>query len=184
LKELITFTNLGGLIAFGIMAWYACNVWMRKVPASTPASWLMWAILDSLLLLTTLANHQPGLLTGAWTIGATMVTIALFVRGKWSWSYKETICAIGVAITACVWLNYGALVGLLAGIAAMNTAGLPIAIDLWRNPVRGTWPVWGFTTIACLCTLLGSDWSFAGIILPCTSMFFNGLLTWVVLFKK
>lgn len=184
MKELITFTNLGGLIAFGIMAWYACNVWMRKVPASTPASWLMWAILDSLLLLTTLANHQPGLLTGAWTIGATMVTIALFVRGKWSWSYKETICAIGVAITACVWLNYGALVGLLAGIAAMNTAGLPIAIDLWRNPVRGTWPVWGFTTIACLCTLLGSDWSFAGIILPCTSMFFNGLLTWVVLFKK
>ena len=57
-------------------------------------------------------------------------------------------------------------------------------IDLWKNPIRGTWPVWGFTVVACFCTLLGSDWSFGGIILAVTSMVFNGMILAVVLFKK
>jgi hypothetical protein len=178
------FTYLGGFIAVSVLLWYAYNVWTLKVPASTPASWMMWTILDSLLLATTLANHQPGWLPGAWTMGAGSATIALFVRGKWVWSYKETICAIGAAVCAYVWLKYGALLGLLAGIAAMNTAGIPNFIDLWKNPIRGTWPVWGFTVVACFCTLLGSDWSFGGIILAVTSMVFNGMILAVVLFKK
>ena len=64
------FTYSGGLIAFCVLIWFAVNVWTRKVPASTPASWLMWTILDGLLTVTTLANHQPGWLPGAWTVGA------------------------------------------------------------------------------------------------------------------
>jgi len=44
----------------------------------------MWTILDSLLLVTTLANHKPGWLPGAWTLGASSVAIALLVRGTWS----------------------------------------------------------------------------------------------------
>lgn len=178
------FTYFGGFIAVSVLLWYAYNVWTMKVQPSSPASWMMWTVLDSLLLATTLANHQPGWLPGAWTLGAGSATIALFIRGKWSWSYKETICAIGSAICACVWLKYGALLGLLAGITAMNTAGIPNLIDLWRNPIRGTWPVWGFTVVACFCTLLGSDWSFGGIILSLNSMTYNGIILAVVLFKK
>jgi hypothetical protein len=170
--------EFGGLILF------ARNIWTRKVPASTPASWLMWTIMDALLLVTTLANHKPGWLPGAWTLGAGSVTAALIVRGKWLWSYKETISAIGAAIATYIWLSYGAMLGLIAGIVAMNTAGIPNFIDLWKNPIRGTWPVWGFTVLACFCTLLGSDWSLNGTILALTSAFFNGLILCVVLFKK
>lgn len=178
------FTYLGGFVAFSVLIMFARNVWTRKVPASTPASWLMWTILDVLLLVTTLANHKPGWLPGAWTLGAGSVTVALIVRGKWIWSYKETISAIGAAIATYIWLSYGAMLGLVASIAAMNIAGIPNFIDLWKNPIRGTWPVWGFTAVACFLTLLGSDWSFGGIILATTSMFFNGLLLCIVLFRK
>jgi len=83
-----------------------------------------------------------------------------------------------------VWLHYGALLGLLAGIVAMNVAGVPNFIDMWHKPIRESWPVWGFTTVAYFCTLLGSDWSFGGIILAVSSMFFSGLLTLIVLFKN
>lgn len=182
MKDIFTYT--GGFIAFSVLMWFALNVWTRRVPPSTPASWLMWSIMDSLLLFTTLANHQPGWLPGGWTLGASSVTAVLLVRGKWSWSYKETICAIGAATATYAWLHYGAITGLLSGIIAMNVAGIPNFIDMWRNPIRGTWPVWGFSTIACLFTLLGSDWSFGGIILAASSMFFNGMLTLVVLFRK
>lgn len=178
------FTYLGGFIAFSVLILFACNIWTRKVPASTPATWLMWTILDALLLVTTLANHKPGWLPGAWTLGAGSVTVALIVRGKWLWSYKETISAIGAAIATYIWLSYGAMLGLIAGVVAMNTAGIPNFIDLWKNPIRGTWPVWGFTAVACLCTLLGSDWSSGGIILAASAMFFNGLLLCIVLFKQ
>lgn len=178
------FTYIGGLVAVAVLLWYAYSVWSRKVMPSTPASWLMWTILDILLLGTTLANHKPGWLPGAWTLGASAVTMALFVRGKWSWSYKETICAIGAGVCAVVWLKFGALLGLVAGIAAMNTAGIPNFIDLWRNPIRGTWPVWGFTVLACLFTLLGSDWSFGGVILAASSIAYNGSIMLIVLFKS
>ena len=178
------FTYLGGLIAFSVLIRFAYHVWKRKVPASTPASWLMWTILDALLLVTTLTSHKPGWLPGAWTLGALSVTVALIVRGRWSWSYKETICAIRATIATFIWLSYGAMLGLVAGIIAMNTAGIPNFIDLWKNPIRGTWPVWGFTVVACFCTLLGSDWSFGGIILASTSMIFNGLILCTVLFRK
>ena len=178
------FMYLGGLIAFCTLLKYAYKIWTKKVEPSTPASWVMWTVLNALLLGTTLANNQPGWLPGAWTVGATSVMVALLVRGKWVWSYKETLSAIGAAACAYVWLKYGALVGLLAGIAAMNAAGVPNFIDLWRKPIRGTWPVWGFTVVACFCTLLGSDWSFKGVILPVTSIFFNSILLLVVLFKK
>ncbi len=178
------FTYIGGVIAFSVLIRFAWNVWNRKVPASTPASWLMWTILDSLLLVTTLANAKPGWLPGAWTLGAGSVTVALIARGKWLWSYKETISAMGAAIATYIWFSYGAMLGLVAGIVAMNTAGIPNFIDQWRNPIRGTWPVWGFTIVACFCTLLGSDWSFSGVILAVSSMFFNSILLCIVLFRK
>jgi hypothetical protein len=176
-------TNLGGGIAFGTLLWFAYGVLTRKIPATTPASWLMWAVLDSLLFITTLANHKPGWLPGAWVIGSASVTFALFVRGKWSWSYKETICASCAAIATGVWLHYGAFTGLIAGIFAMNIAGVPNFIDMCRKPVRESWPVWFFTAVACLFTLLGSDWSFEGSTLAATGMIVNGALAVIVLSK-
>ncbi len=171
-------------MALGVFLWYAYNVWTRKAHASTGATWVMWVVLDSLLLATTIANNEPGYLPGAWVLGSTSVAIALFVRGKWIWSYKETICAIGAIISAYIWFRYGALIGLMGSITAMNIAGIPNFIDLWRNPIKDTWPVWGFSALSCLLTLIGSDWSLGGIINAVNGIFFNTILLIIVLFKK
>lgn len=175
---------VGGLIAFLTLVWYARNIWFKKVPAQTPASFLMWTMLDMVLLATTLANHKPGWLPGAWTAGATLVTIALFVRGKWAWSWKETLSAICATVAMSVWYKSNNEIGLYAAIIAMNSAGVPNLIDMWKNPIRESWPVWFLTVVACLFTIAGSDWTFNGMILPICSTIYNGTVTLIVLFKK
>jgi hypothetical protein len=144
----------------------------------------MWTVLDVLLLGSTISAHQPPWLPLGYTIGAFMVTVALFVRGTWQWSSKETWCAIGAGITAFLWLTLGALAGILAGITAMTLAGMPLWIDMYRNPVRATWPLWTITVVACLLTLLGSDWSLSGIALALGGILFNGSIAYLVLFRK
>lgn len=178
------FTYFGAFIALINLLWFALNIWTRKVPASTAASFLMWTILDVLILGSTLAAHKPGWLPLGYTIGALLVTLATFVRGKWLWSYKETICAIGAAITSYIWFTWNADAAVFAGVCAMNIAGIPILVDLWRNPIRGTWPVWAITVVACIFTILGSDYSLTGTILAWAGIAFNGSVTLIVLFKK
>jgi hypothetical protein len=151
------FTYFGGLIALINLLIFAKGIWSRKIPSSTPASFMMWTVLDVIILASTLFAHQPGWLAGAYVVGATAVTAAMFARGKWLWSYKETICAVGAGITTYVWFHWTSSMAVLAGVCAMTVAGMPIWIDMWKNPIKGTWPVWTFTVVACICTLLGSD---------------------------
>lgn len=175
---------IGGIIGFSVLVWFAYGVWFKKIPATTPASWLMWTVLDAILLVTTIASGKAPWLPLGWTIGATLVTIACFVRGTWTWSYKETISAIGSGISIYLSYKWGHFAGLLGAIFAMNIAGIPITVDMWRNPVRESTPVWVFTVVACLFTLLGSDWSKAGIVLALSSMAYNGAMAIIARFKN
>lgn len=177
------FIYLGGIIAIGILLWYAWGIWTYKIPSSTPASFLMWTILDSILLVTTLANDQPAWLPGGWTLGALCVTVVMFIRGKWQWSYKETICAIGALVSMYAWYRWNALAGLIAATVAMNCAGAPIWIDMWRFPIRSSWPVWFFTAVASAMTLLGSDETVSGSLLSVSAIVYNGSLFFVVTFR-
>ncbi|MFA6227498.1 MAG: hypothetical protein WC631_03430 [Candidatus Paceibacterota bacterium] len=106
------------------------------------------------------------------------------MRGKWSWSYKETVCAVATVIAAYFWQTQGASVGVLAGVVAMTVAGTPLYIDMIREPIRGTFYVWAVTALACVLTLLASDWSFIGTILAWGGLVFNGSLALIVLRGK
>ncbi len=141
----------------------------------------MWAVIDATVLACTIAAYKPMWLPLGYMVGASTITLALFIRGTWQWSEKETFCAVGAAVAVAIWLTWSAAYGILAGVVAMTLAGTPLYVDLIRNPIRKTWPVWFFTAVACVCTLLGSDWSFAGTTLAWGGLAFNGSLTLVVL---
>jgi hypothetical protein len=123
------------------------------------------------------------LLPFGWTIGAVLCTIATFARGKWTWSWKETLCAICAGIAAYFWLTISAFAGVIAGTFAITLAGIPLAMDMFNAPIRGTFPVWMLTVLSCAFMLIGSDSTVIGVFLPSTSIMFNVMLAGFVLKK-
>lgn len=182
MKEL--FGLLGGIIAVSVLLHYAYNVIRRRAEAASIATWLMWTILDVLLFVTTWQANKPVWLPLGWTVGASLVTVSLFRDGKWIWKWRETLSAVCALVATIVWRTQGAEIGVVAGTIAMTCAGTPLLIDMINTPIRSTFHVWFFTCIACVFTLLGSDWSFMAIFLPCSSLIYNGTLSILVLREK
>ncbi|MFA6445797.1 MAG: hypothetical protein WCW14_00915 [Candidatus Paceibacterota bacterium] len=183
-------SEIGGIISFCVLFWFSIQIWMtkngndKKSTLPSPASWLMWMVLDSFMLVTTIIAGKPMWLPLSYTAGATFVTIALLVRSTWVWSYKETICAIGAGVSMYVWQKWGAGMGILAGCASMTIAGIPLILDMIRDPIRKTFYVYALVVLACTCTLLGSDWTLSGTALAWGGIAFNGTLALVVLRGK
>lgn len=181
--DLTSLAFWGGVPSAVFLFRYALQVWFRKAPSTGLASFCMWTVLDVLLLVNTFRTGKPIWLPLGWVLGAASVSLALLARGKWQWTRNETVDAIAAAIAAIVSITCSGVVSLVASVIAMTTAGIPILVENWKQPVRQTFPLWFVTVISCVITLLGSDWSFAGTFLPWCSLAYNGLMSIVVLRK-
>jgi len=182
LKELIAI--FGAITIALYLNFYALRIWRGERFPQNPASWLMWLVLDSLVLTTTILAHKPIWLPLAYVIGCAPVTAANFIRGTWKWSKRETFSLIVASIATYLWQTNGADWGVVAGAAAMCTAGIPLYMDMIDKPDRGSFPVWAITALACVCTLIGSDGTLTGMALAIGSLLYNGSLSFVVLRVK
>ncbi|MBI5134190.1 MAG: hypothetical protein HZA81_02275 [Candidatus Taylorbacteria bacterium] len=171
----------GGLLSALFLVRYAAQIWFGKAPPTGQTSFLMWTILDVLLVVNTIRVGKPILLPLGWTVGAFLVFLTLRIRGKWEWTKEDTIAASAAAIAALVSLSFGGRIGLIASIAAMTSAGIPVLLQNLKNPVRATFPLWFVTVLSCIFTLLASDRSFDGTVLAWSSLTFNGTMSIIVM---
>jgi hypothetical protein len=160
---------------------FAVQVGRRKIPPTSSASWVMWLAMDSLILAATLAAEKPPWLALSYVVGATIVTVVLFFVGKWTWTFRDTFCAVCMTIATIVWQTTSAEYGVFAEVSAMVISGIPILLNMLRAPARKTFLVWFGTACACVLTLFGSDGTLAGIVLPWGSLIYNGFMALVVL---
>ncbi len=170
----------GGAVASSVLLYYAINVVMGRAKAESVASWLMWALIDSLLLATTWQANKPIWLPLGWTVGCWIIVLSLFWRGTWKWTWRETISAICVSIATFIWQNQGAGIGMIAGTSSLIIAGTPLVIEMWKNPDPKTLYIWSITAIACMLTLAGSDGTILSIATPIGSMIFNLSMCYIV----
>jgi hypothetical protein len=144
----------------------------------------MWFIMDGMLAIMTLLAHKPIWLPISYVIGAGSMTITLAIKARWVWTRREILSAIAAAISAFVWQTHGAEIGVVAGVAALTAAGIPVFMDMVDKPVRDTFPAWAITTVGCIFTLIASDWTFVGTIVAWGGIAYNGSLALVVLRDK
>lgn len=171
----------GGIPAFVMLVKYAAEVWTRKAPATGYASFLMWTVLDVLLVVNTIRANQSIWLPLGFLVGATLVTGAQFARGKWIWTQRETLAAVCAAVAfAFTFVTTGA-VALFASVVAMTSAGIPILIDNVRTPVRETFGLWFATVVGCVMTYYGFERTEHSWILPLCSGTYNGIMSILVL---
>lgn len=147
------------------------------------ASWIMWTILDTLILLSSIAagNKRPWLPAG-FTLGALLVTIIIFSKGVWHWGTVETISAIGAGVATICWLKLGPKPAIIASTVAGTVAGIPSMYDAWVQPNPASWWLWGGVAFSCTLSCYGAKaWTIEERFLPCASFIFNIAMTVLVL---
>jgi hypothetical protein len=140
----------------------------------------MWIALDVILVFATEKAGKPFWLPLGFAVGATVVSLFLFIRGRWQWSKRDSFCALCAALAAAVWVTQPGVYGVVAGVLAMYAASMPIAIDLVRAPIREMRTMFAVTALGSFISLVGSDGTLAGFLFPTTSVIFNSLMAGIV----
>ena len=172
--------NAGGLLSFGAMVWFGVKVWRGKAEPTSMASWLMWVILDAVILGSTIATHKPCALALSYVAGASFVFIVHIKKGKWVWTYVETISAGGTAVSTILWFTLSPEAGVIAGIVAMTAAGMPMLLSFAKAPDRQAFWLFANVTIACAMTLIATwPWTIGGSLLSGGGLLYNGLVAYL-----
>lgn len=183
MKELII--NVAGILSFLNLVWYALKVWRRKASPTNTASWLMWVILDSVILCSSITTGQPYALALSYTLGAAAVLFVHLKLGTWTWTRVETLSAIGAVIATVLWQMLSPEYGVIAGVTAMTLAGIPLMCGLWKQPDSRSFWMFCNTAIACFLTLLGTwPWTIGGSLLPVAGMIYNVLAAFLTIRDK
>ena len=180
MKQKIGF--IGGLISASVIVAFAVYLVTHNIPQNV-VSWIMWAVLDSIILIGCFAagNKQPWIPAG-FVLGACLVTIILLMKGVWRWDTIETISAIGIAIALVCWWKLGAKFAIVASTIATVIAGIPAMHDAWLQPNHASWWLWSGITFGCTFSLYGvKKWSIEDHLFPCSTFVFGVIMTILVL---
>jgi hypothetical protein len=159
----------------------------KKIDATSPASWGMWMFLDAILTGASYFSAPTELrwiLPSGWTLGALAVALACVIRGEFSWTWRETLCAVSAGVAAYFWMSMNAEAGVIAGAIAITLAGVPLLVDMSKTPNRGLLPVPIVTCVACTLFIISAHGSFVGVFLPAASLVYNAALIGLLLRKK
>lgn len=134
------------------------------------ASYLLWAILDGLLLYHSSQNPEGAnlpIMVG-FTIGSTITAIVLIIRRQFSWGGLETFVAF---LIVCCWyirLNYDHDTATTATVIALMLAGVPQLRHTILKPWEVPTLVWAVFTIGSAISFFGKEswaldeWLFSG----------------------
>lgn len=179
LQEFLVFA--GALVACLVLLHYAWRVWNGKAATTNMASWLMWFVMDVVIMINTIIVKEPYLLALGFTIGAGSVFLVHLKKGTWKWTGVETFSVAAATTAFLAGQVFGGNFGIVIGTTAMVLAGMPALLDLHKRPERTALPVFAYSSVAGFLTLLGTlPWSLGASLFPTTSFIWNALVVWLI----
>jgi hypothetical protein len=147
------------------------------------ATWLAWAVIDSMTLIVSLVAHAdfPALVI-AFTTCAWVVLILVLRAGKWEWTKLETIVMIIVFISLVIWFLSGPLLALVALVVGKyGAAGILTARDAYKKPERKQALAWCLFGLGGLLNMIGAvssvgAWRILDNLYPTIGTIFNSLI--------
>ena len=98
------------------------------------ASYMLWLVLDIIMLLGVLKGHANPVLYFTYSVGTAFVVVWLAIQKKYSWSSIETMTLILVAICVYVYFSSDARHSIVASCVSIDIAGVPLMIKIYREP--------------------------------------------------
>jgi hypothetical protein len=119
------------------------------------ATWLLWAMLDTILTISLFLQHGNYLLPLGFAAGGIALTILLLARGRFAWGRLDSVILVLVLGCLAGWKLGGARTATVAATLGICLAGIPGLVELWRNPQRKVGSIWGWYVLANGLAFLG-----------------------------
>ena len=150
---------IAGIVAFLAYIPLAFGIF-RDTAKQSFAAFLLWAMLDTIAVVTTWIEQGHHWLALGNVIGSTVITVLLIVKKQVSWSRIESITALLVIICLAIWYSMGETAGIIASSLAVLIASFPQMVETYRNP-SGT-PQTAYMIFLCgniLSLFAGREWT-------------------------
>lgn len=98
------------------------------------ATWMLWLVLDIIVLTSLLAQKASPVLFGIFTAGTLAVTLMLLVKKQFAWKPFDSLIAVLVAICIIVFCVAGPYMATIATTAALGIASIPQVTHTYRDP--------------------------------------------------
>jgi hypothetical protein len=152
----------GGLLALALFVPMIVGVVRDGGAGQSFATWILWAVLDTILSTSIILQHGNYFIVLGFAIGGWLMAGLLLWRRRVTWGRFES--GVLVLVIACVaaWRFSGALGATMASTLVICVAGIPGLVALWRNPNRKLSRIWTWYVVANgLAFCGGTDWSVA-----------------------
>ena len=99
------------------------------------ATWILWLILDSIVLKGTFEQHGNVILFSVFTAGTFVVTMILAFKKQFlEWRWFETYVAMMTAVCIGIYFSSGPYVATIASTIALAIAAIPQIVDTYTHP--------------------------------------------------
>jgi hypothetical protein len=98
------------------------------------AAFLLWGMLDTIAMITSIIEHGNFWLPLSNSVGATIVAVVLVAKKQVVWTLVESLTAALVIICLIIWAIAGEMAGLIASSLAVLIASVPQMADTYKKP--------------------------------------------------
>lgn len=147
-----TYSLIAGIIfGTGYIPYVVSIVGYGKACSPKRATWIIWAILDTILFAGMYQAHAAyGQIMGA-VIGNWIVALVLLRFGKRGWNTVEKCCLAGAVASLILWMCFrSSYFSIAMPLAIIGLGGIPTYYGTWQNPIDEnpfTWTIWSFSCI-------------------------------------
>jgi len=153
MKIIEIFTVITGILPYVLLVIGITN---GKVKQSF-ATWMLWLVLDIIVLCGIIAQDGNSLLFFVFTLGTIVVTAVLVFKRQFSWGRFETFVTALVAICITVFLMGGPYIATIATTAALNIAGIPQLIATYKDPKTASAKAYFLFMTSSLLSVMGTE---------------------------
>lgn len=154
-------------------------------------SWIIWAVLDILIVATSTANGKSPLeiaLPLGYAAGASFVAILSLKYGEWGNAKEAQGVMIGSTIGILIWLFAGPEVALCAFVAVLWMSAWPTIKKIWKNSRSETRLPWTMWLVASALSVIAlgkpAGWTFVGSVVSMTYLLMNIPICYALFFRR
>jgi hypothetical protein len=172
-------STAGGALAVLLFIPMFIRVVREKGAGQSFATWLLWAALDGILILSLIEQRGNFWIVVGFAAGDMLIASALAWQRRFNWSWFETLVLLLVGACVFGWQTAGPRAGMIFSVVAVCLAGVPGFLSLKRNPDRHTANIWlGYATANVLSFFGGTSMSLEQRLAPGVFAICSLLMVW------
>jgi len=175
---------LAGLISVVGLIPYAHGI-LRGKTKPAKASWVVWAIVNVVILAGMWARGVVnGQIIGV-VIGCLVITVMALRYGAPGWTRLDKFCLAGAVLGIFLWQILGdALYGVLIALAVATIGSIPTFVSAWEDYRRENKPAWLMAWLSSVCMMLAlKEWTLAAAVQPVTFFLLQSVLVYIIFIR-